>query len=133
MGFFGSQGHATSPTEATASESPKHRGIFHHRSSSASSGGGLFHRRSSSLSSPDREKSRRSSRRHSHASSFFGLYPHEEDHEDIPEDPKLTAAREQLARAERAEIRADREAVRAAGAVAEARENVRRLEHETKR
>ena len=134
MVFSGNQEHATSPTEAAAGQSPKQGGIFHHRSSSTSSGGGLFHRRSSSLSSPEQDKSRRSPRRLSHnAGGFFGWHPHEDVQEDIPEDPKLIAAREKLARAERAEIRADREAVRAAGAVAEARQNVRMLEHETKR
>lgn len=117
MGFFGNREHSTSPPGSATGESPKRESIFHHRSSSTSS--------------PD--QSRRSSRRLSHSAGwFFGRHPHEDVHEDVPEDPSLVAAREELARAERAEIRADRMAVRAAGATNEARENVKRLEREAK-
>lgn len=127
MASSGSQEHATPPTEGSTDQAPRHGSIFHRRTSSNSSGRGFFRRRSSSPASPELEKGRRSSR------GFLWWHPHEEDiQEDAPEDPRLVAAREQLARAERAEIRADREVVRAAGTVAEARQNLRNLEREIK-
>ena len=64
--------------------------------------------------------------------SFLGRHTHEDNQEEIPEDPVLLAAREKVIEAERAEIRAERASLRATGALAEARENVKQLEREAK-
>ena len=121
MGLFNkSEEHGSrSPTETTVEDATKHENTSHHhlRSSSAASGG-FFRRRSSSISSTDPHKR--------HSSHFWMRH----ELEEIPETPEIIAAREKLARAEREEIAADRAVIRAAGAVAEARQDLKELQLE---
>ena len=119
MGLFNkSEEHdSRSPTETD--DAAKHENTSHHHlRPSPSASGSFFRRRSSSISSTDPNKR--------HSSHFWMRH----ELEEIPETPEIIAAREKLALAEREEIAADRAVIRAAGAVAEARQDLKELQLE---
>ena len=104
-------------------------GANHHHSlgTSHSPKRGLFHRGgSSSPSSSDEEYGARRSSRGSHGGGLFHR------HDRNREDPSIAAARKTLASAEESERAAGMAVNQARGAVAEAREHVKRLEGEAR-